>query len=94
MKTYLVCYDIEDDRERQRVAKCLKRYGRRVQKSVFEVYFYERRDRMEAMLSQLRKIVEDETSLRFYRLSVSGMSDSWTLDGKKIQKPGSAVVIM
>ena len=33
---YLVCFDIVDDRARQRVAKALKAYGQRVQKSVFE----------------------------------------------------------
>ncbi len=33
---YLVCFDIVDDRIRERVAKCLKAYGVRVQKSVFE----------------------------------------------------------
>ena len=94
MKTYLVCYDIENNRERQRVAKCLQRYGRRVQKSVFEVYFYERRDHQEEMLSQLRKIVDDGTNLRFYRLTGSGMSDSWTLDGNELERPGATVIIM
>ncbi|HDG96778.1 MAG TPA: CRISPR-associated endonuclease Cas2, partial [Desulfobacterales bacterium] len=33
---YLVCFDIVDDRTRQRVVKVLKGYGHRVQKSVFE----------------------------------------------------------
>ena len=32
----LVCFDIVDDRARTRVAKVLKEYGVRVQKSVFE----------------------------------------------------------
>ena len=32
----LVCFDIVDDRTRTRVAKTLKEYGVRVQKSVFE----------------------------------------------------------
>lgn len=34
--TYVVVYDIEDDRMRGRVAKVLEGYGRRVQESVFE----------------------------------------------------------
>lgn len=33
---YLISYDIEDDRERNRVSKLLTGYGFRVQKSVFE----------------------------------------------------------
>ncbi len=33
---YIVCYDIEDDRLRHRVAAILSAYGNRVQQSVFE----------------------------------------------------------
>jgi len=33
---YVVVYDISDDRERDRVDKVLKKFGFRVQKSVFE----------------------------------------------------------
>ncbi len=33
---YLVCFDIVSDKIRYRVVKCLKTYGQRVQKSVFE----------------------------------------------------------
>lgn len=33
---YVVCFDVVDDRARARVAKVLKEYGVRVQKSVFE----------------------------------------------------------
>ena len=69
------------------------RYGRRVQESVFEVCFYERRNRQNEMLTQLRKIVHDETDLRFYRLTSDGMKDSWTLDGKPIERPGASVII-
>ncbi len=32
----LICFDIVDDRARARSAKVLKKYGQRVQKSVFE----------------------------------------------------------
>ena len=33
---YLVCYDIADDRRRQKVAELLLDYGTRMQESVFE----------------------------------------------------------
>jgi CRISPR-associated protein Cas2 len=33
----VVCYDVVDDRRRNRIFKLLKDYGRRVQYSVFEV---------------------------------------------------------
>jgi len=34
--TYLVCYDVTEDRERNRVAKVVEGYGLRIQFSVFE----------------------------------------------------------
>lgn len=34
---YVVCYDIADDRRRDRMAALLKDYGRRLQESVFVV---------------------------------------------------------
>ncbi len=34
---YLICYDIEDDKHRNRLVKVLEQYGERVQYSVFEV---------------------------------------------------------
>jgi CRISPR-associated protein Cas2 len=33
---YLICYDIADDRRRDRVSRFLEGYGLRIQKSVFE----------------------------------------------------------
>jgi len=33
---YAVAYDITDDKEREKIARLLKNYGFRVQKSVFE----------------------------------------------------------
>ncbi len=35
-KTYLVCYDICDDKRRAKVCKTMRGFGRRVQYSVFE----------------------------------------------------------
>jgi CRISPR-associated protein Cas2 len=38
MSWYAVCYDISHDGQRQRVARILLDYGRRLQRSVFEVW--------------------------------------------------------
>ncbi len=93
MKTYIVCYDIEDDRERRRVARCLERYGDRVQKSVFEVCFFDHRDRMAEMLEELKQYIEDESAVRFYRLTKNGYADSRLLDGTPITPPSSSIII-
>lgn len=34
--SYVVCYDVTEDRERQAVARLLEGYGQRAQRSVFE----------------------------------------------------------
>ncbi len=64
---YVVSFDISDDRARYRVAKLLKSYGYRVQKSVFECpdltekKFLRMKDRLEALID----FTTD--SVRYYR---------------------------
>ena len=36
MKRFIVCYDMQEDRQRVRIARLCERYGVRVQYSVFE----------------------------------------------------------
>ncbi len=64
---YVISYDISDDRKRNAMAKLLERYGRRVQKSVFECLVDEK-----TYLEIKRKaslIIDMETdSVRFYQL--------------------------
>ena len=38
MSQYLATYDVSHDRQRERVARVLERYGERIQKSVFLVW--------------------------------------------------------
>ncbi|PIP45573.1 MAG: CRISPR-associated endonuclease Cas2, partial [Deltaproteobacteria bacterium CG23_combo_of_CG06-09_8_20_14_all_51_20] len=65
---YLVCFDIVDDSSRQKVAKALKGYGTRVQKSVFECpeltekQFLKLKEKMEGLIDS------GEDSVRYYRL--------------------------
>ena len=64
---YAVCYDIQDDRRRLKIAATLKDFGTRVQRSVFEVRLNDRdlkrlKRRLEAHLHP------EEDSLRLYPL--------------------------
>ncbi len=64
---YAVSYDIEDDRRRLKVARALKGYGERVQKSVFEVFL--NRNQREKLERELINLIDRETdSVRWYRL--------------------------
>jgi len=64
---YLICFDIVNDQIRAKVAKILKGYGYRVQKSVFECpdltekQFLELKDKIESLID----VTED--SVRYYR---------------------------
>lgn len=64
---YVVSYDIQDDRRRNRVCKTLKNFGGRVQYSVFECEL-DRRQFLR-LKHQLEKEIDNQTdSLVFYPL--------------------------
>jgi CRISPR-associated protein Cas2 len=64
----LICYDIPDDRKRDRLAKELQSYGDRVQKSVFEVLCDNQAKYRQLKQKIARKIDPAVDSVRFYRL--------------------------
>lgn len=62
---YLICYDIADDRRRNRVANLLEGFGRRVQYSVFEAVLDRRL--FDKLLSQLQALLDPaDDSLTIY----------------------------
>lgn len=63
----VVSYDIVDDKKRLRVAKLLKSYGERVQKSVFECRLDDRL--YLKMKREVEKIIDwEEDGVRYYTL--------------------------
>jgi len=63
----IISYDIEDDRQRTRLAKRLKNFGPRVQKSVFEGDVEEKElEKLQELLLQEKLGKED--SIRLYTL--------------------------
>lgn len=66
-KLYLICFDIVDDRIRNKVAKVLEGYGDRVQKSVFECVLS--KAQLKKLKGRVGKLInDDEDSVHFYRL--------------------------
>ena len=65
---YVISYDITSDRLRNKVAKVLSGYGRRVQYSVFECRISQKS--MEELYKRLALLMADadESSIRFYHL--------------------------
>ena len=63
---YLVIYDISDPRRLRKTGRFMQRYGRRVQKSVFECRL--KRSAYRAMLYGLSAIAEENDSIMIYAL--------------------------
>ncbi|ROQ92054.1 CRISPR-associated endonuclease Cas2 [Desulfosoma caldarium] len=64
---YVVCFDISDDRTRYRVAKVLKGYGYRVQKSVFECPRLTEK-KLLTLMDRVDRLIDHTTdTVRFYR---------------------------
>lgn len=63
---YLVSYDISSNKRRNKIAKCLENYGKRIQYSVFECNIDEKRFRK--LYSEIAKLCVDmpDGSVRFY----------------------------
>ena len=67
---YLICYDITNDRRRDRVSRLLEGYGMRVQKSVFEcVLTPDQYALLQKRFQTKRYLNPNEDQLRFYPMS-------------------------
>jgi CRISPR-associated protein Cas2 len=84
---YLVCFDIVDNRKRYRVVKILKKYGFRVQKSVFECpnltekQFLKMKHRIEGSIDAT------EDNVRYYYLSKDCI---WKMEYSGVGEPPHA----
>lgn len=63
----VVCYDMPDDKRRNKVGKTLEGFGYRVQKSVFECEVSD--ELYQKMRKKINKIIEpEEDGVRYYHL--------------------------
>jgi CRISPR-associated protein Cas2 len=89
---YLVCFDISDNKTRNRVGKYLGAFGNRVQESVFEVEF----NNAKALLYVQDKLggwLAEGDDLRFYCLCQNCRLKSHNAKKQRIAKLPSLVVI-
>jgi CRISPR-associated protein Cas2 len=92
MEIWLICFDISDDRIRNRVGKLLLGYGQRVQRSVFEIAV-NNRAQLDQIRHELDGMVEDERDLRFYRLCADCRGVSQTLDGEPVAHFPAVIIL-
>jgi len=93
MHAYLACFDISDDRTRNRVGDLLGQYGTRVQRSVFEISLRTPAE-LQRLKEELRSLpFEDDDDIRFYMLCRNCRSASHTLEDGRVALYPSAVIV-
>ena len=61
---YLVTYDVSEDSRRNKLVKLLKRYGKRVQFSCFEIEIY--RQNLELLIYEVERIIDTSVDKVFF----------------------------
>ncbi len=92
MHTYLICFDISDDKNRRMISRRLEHEGLRVQYSVFEVAFSSPNDLL-LLKDELREWMEAGDDIRFYHLCAACRKKSLSADDQRIAEFPLAVVL-
>ena len=62
---YIVIYDISDNKRRNKISHCLEKYGKRIQKSAFEVCIDKKK--MTDLIEKLKNLIHAEDDLRIFQ---------------------------
>jgi CRISPR-associated protein Cas2 len=89
---YLICYDISNDKIRNRVSKYLGAFGNRIQKSVFEVDLKNKKA-LVYLQDKLDGWLEEGDDLRFYQLCINCRKSSFDRHHHRIGKLPSLVIV-
>lgn len=84
--TYVICYDVSQDRRRNGVANYLESHGVRVQDSVFEARLTH--GQAEAIYGALVRLLDPGDSLRMYALPPASIARSRTFGGPPLPEDG------
>lgn len=71
----VICYDIYDNKRRNRFVKFIERYALRVQQSVFEGELS--KSKYLSLVSEIGKHISQEDNVRVYRISGNGEVKVW-----------------
>ena len=74
---WVVCFDISDDKSRNKVGSLLEEYGVRVQKSVFEIEISD--NKLQKLISKIECLIDEEDSVRFYAMHKNCVKNSFFL---------------
>jgi CRISPR-associated protein Cas2 len=82
---YLITYDIDDDKQRDKISKVLENYGVRVQESVFECNLS--LANYKEVVERISKIISESANIRFYPICKECYSKAAGF-GNLVQLPG------
>lgn len=85
----LITYDIIDNKKRTKLAKMLKGYGTRVQKSAFEAWLT--KAQYNKMIGAVPPYCGPDDSIRIYKIIGKGQVKSW---GYSVQTLNDDVIVM
>lgn len=89
---YVLVYDITDDKRRLKIARACEATAERVQRSVFEGYFTKKE--LDRLLKKLAHImIEEEDSLRVYRLCASCRLEVITIGQADLTEPPGLIIV-
>jgi CRISPR-associated protein Cas2 len=81
----VICYDIENNKRRNRFAKFLEHYAVRVQRSVFEAKLNQKT--YNSLLSGINKFTHSDDNIRLYKIQSNKAVKNWGKDtGLKIDE--------
>lgn len=91
-KLYIICYDIEKDKSRTKIAKILVQYGKRVNFSVFECMLTEAQHRY--ILGVFQKTINPKTDkIKIYLLCQGCFIGSYEIGVKDYTHASSTIFI-
>lgn len=90
---YLICYDIPDNRRRNRLSKFLLDYGQRVQYSVFECDLTKKI--LDTVIEGIVKCTDsEEDSVRVYSLCAGCVAGIKAFGPQRLREPSSAAIVV
>ena len=79
---FVICYDIENDKNRTKLAQLCEEFAVRVQKSVYEARLPP--EKMQEYAQKCQKFISDGDSLRIYHLGADNIKKSYSIGGAPI----------
>ena len=80
----VVCYDIPDDKQRNKASNILKGFGTRVQRSVFECDITS--IQFDKLKENLKRVIEEGDGLRYYILCSNCIEKIEVVQGMPVTK--------